>query len=161
MAERSDPIAERPWMPKGYGVPENSEGLMAWGDVRPTIEATKIYWIASVRPDNRPHAIPIWGAWVGDVYYFEGGSDTRWGRNLQANPAMVVHLEQGNLAIMIEGRYAKVDLDAATCKQVIAQFAAKYAPYKPEENCSGWHSMRPDVAFAWEKFPGDATKFRF
>ena len=161
MAERSDPVAERPRMPKGYGVPETADGLMAWSDVRPVIEATKIYWIASVRPEGKPHVIPIWGAWVDDVYYFEGGSDTRWGRNLQANRAMVVHLEQGNLAVMIEGRYEVVDLDQATCDAVNDQYARKYAPYKPEGNCSGWHSMRPSAAFAWEKFPGDATRFRF
>lgn len=134
---------------------------MAWSDIRPTLETTKVYWIATVRPDGKPHAIPIWGAWVGDVYYFEGGTDTRWGRNLLANTAMAVHLEQGNLAIMIEGQHEVVDLDEATCRKVIDQFATKYAPYKPEERCTGWYSMRPTTAFAWQAFPGDATKFRF
>jgi hypothetical protein len=157
--QRAAPIASRPHMPEGYGIPKDDEGMFTWADLQEPLETTRIYWVATTRPDGRPHAVPIWGAWVDDTFYFEGSPETRRGRNLAANPATVVHLERENLAIMIEGVAEIVGVDAALFERIADSFAARYE-YRPSSQ-EGWCAVRPKVVLAWDKFPSSATRFRF
>lgn len=157
--QRSQPAPGRPNMPEGYGIPKDSEGMFAWGDLREPLETTRNYWVGTTRPDGRPHAVPIWGAWVDDTFYFEGSPETRRGRNLAANPAIVVHLERGNLAIMVEGVVEITNLDDERFSRVAEAFASKYS-YRPTER-EGWYTVRPRVVFAWDEFPKSATRFTF
>jgi hypothetical protein len=34
-------------------------------------------WLATVRPDGRPHVMPVWAIWVDDAFYFVTGTTTR------------------------------------------------------------------------------------
>ena len=61
-----------------------------------------VYWLATTGADGAPHLIPIWGAWVGDRWYVEGGP-TRWQRNLRENPQMAIHIEIGDEVVIVEG----------------------------------------------------------
>src|SRR3712207_5164688 len=79
---RSEPTPDRPFMPAGYGVPTTTEGMLPWSHVSERMASALNYWIGTTRPDGRPHAVPVWGAWVDETFYFEGGPDTRRGRNL-------------------------------------------------------------------------------
>ena len=105
MGERPQaaPTLDRPQMPAGYGIPDNAEGMLPWAHARDQLAQAPIYWIGSTRPDGRPHAMPIWGAVVDDTVYFEGSPETRRGRNLAANPAVVVHIENGPEVVILEG----------------------------------------------------------
>jgi hypothetical protein len=154
------PIAGRPHMPEGYGVPQTNEGLLDWRDVHARFAAVKVYWIGTTWPDGRPHAIPIWGAFIDDHFFCEGGPDTRWGRNIAANPLMNAHAEIGELCVMIDGAVTRVEsLEPALFERVADAFAAKY-PYRPESS-AGMCVLRPRVAFAWDQFPGSATRWHF
>ncbi len=157
--QRREPVADRPFMPAGYGVPADQEGMIRWDDLREPLETTKNYWVCTTRPDGRPHAVPIWGAWVDNTFYFEGGPDTRRGKNLAANPAIAVHLERGDLAVMIEG-FAEIEhLDDEHFTRVAESYTAKYE-YRPESR-EHWYVVRPKVVLAWEAFPKTTTRFRF
>jgi hypothetical protein len=35
------------------------------------------HWLATVRPDGRPHVMPVWAIWVDDAFYFVTGTTTR------------------------------------------------------------------------------------
>ncbi len=157
--QRAEPTASRPLMPDGYGIPQDSEGMFAWRDIQEPLQMARIYWVATTRPDGRPHAVPIWGAWVDDIFYFEGSTETRRGRNLAANPAIVVHIERGDLAIMVEGVAETVGLEPAQFARVADSFAARY-DYRPT-SAEGWQAVRPRLVLAWEKFPTSATRFHF
>ncbi len=37
------PVAERPLMPREYGVPESPEGLVAWADVESRLASALVY----------------------------------------------------------------------------------------------------------------------
>src|SRR5262245_21909451 len=76
------PRASRPRMPEGYGVPAGDEGLLPWSFARERLESAPNYWIGSTGPDGRPHAMPVWGAWVEGALYFGTSPQTRTGRNL-------------------------------------------------------------------------------
>src|SRR5215204_4536369 len=88
------PQPDRPWMPDGYGIAKDEDGLLTWDYVTEVLKDALNYWIGTTRPNGSPHARPVWGAWLDDTCYFEGSPDTRWGRNLAANPAIVVHVER-------------------------------------------------------------------
>ena len=152
-------IASRPEMPDGYGIPASHDGMLTWEQLQEPLATARIYWVGTTRPDGRPHAVPIWGAWVDNTFYFEGSPATRRGRNLAANPAIVVHLERGDLAIIIEGTATLVTLSPGQFTQIVAAFANKY-DYRPTSR-EDWHAVRPQVVFAWDTFPTSATRFHF
>ena len=58
------PVASRPFLP-GYGVLPSDEGsgLLPWEWAEERLTASEHYWCATVRPDGRPHLMPIWGLW--------------------------------------------------------------------------------------------------
>ena len=164
----AEPRASRPRMPEGYGVPESDEGVLAWNWATERLESAVNYWIGTVRPDGRPHAAPVWGVWVDGAFYFEGGPDTRRGRNIAANPAVVVHIEQGDDIVIIEGTAEETaSPDRSLAERLADAFGGKYEPrygYRPDPDQwreGGLYVVRPRVAFAWSKFPGDATRFVF
>src|SRR5215212_1773167 len=128
----AEPRAGRPYMPEEYRVPQDDAGLMPWSKARAALEQAKLYWVGTTRPDGRPHAVPIWGAWLENTFYFEGSPETRRGRNLTRNPAIVVHIERGDLAVIVEGVAEVVPaLDPALFQRIADSFAARYT-YRPE-----------------------------
>jgi nitroimidazol reductase NimA-like FMN-containing flavoprotein (pyridoxamine 5'-phosphate oxidase superfamily) len=156
----AEPRAGRPQMPEGYGVPQDDVGLMPWSKARAALEQARLYWVSTTRPDGRPHAVPIWGAWLEDTFYFEGSPQTRRGRNLAVNPAVVVHIERGDLAVMVEG-VAEVlhALDPTLFARIADSFAARYA-YRPEHG-EGMYAVHAKVVLAWDEFPASATRWSF
>ncbi len=164
----AEPRLTRPWMPKGYGVPDDEAGMLPWSYAGERLAGALTYWVGTTRPDGRPHAMPIWGAWVDDTFYFEGGPDTRRGRNLAANPAVVVHIESGEDIVILEGTAEAITTpDPALAARVADAFAAKYLPkfgYRPDPeswNQGGLYAVRPRVVFAWNEFPKTATRYLF
>lgn len=162
MAEQTQqrtPTRSRPQFPEGFGLPEDSEGMFAWEELREPLETAQLYWVATVRPEGRPHAVPLWGMWLNNTFYFELNPGTRRERNLDANPEIVVHLERGNLAIIVEGRADYIKPDAALDTQLADAFEAKYN-YRPELG-QDWRVVHPRVVLAWDTFPTSPTRFRF
>jgi len=149
---------DRPQFPDGYGVPESDEGLLAWEEVNDWLAETKVFWIATTRPDGKPHAIPIWGAWVGNCFYFDGSPETRWARNIATNPGIVVHIEKGDVAVMVEGSVEGMIPDPAVHKKIRESYGARY-DYVPEEG-GLMYKATPSKVFAWAEFPKSVTRFR-
>jgi hypothetical protein len=152
------PRAERPELPQGYGVPEALDGVLSWTWAEDHLEGAKNYWVCTTRPDGRPHAVPVWGAWVDRCFYFDGGGVKA--RNLAVNPAIAVHLESGGEVVIVEGFWDKqATPDAALFERIRASYGAKYE-YRPETP-GDLYTVRPNTVLAWHKFPGDATRWRF
>ncbi len=53
-------------------------------------ERAEVYWISTVRPDERPHVTPLTTVWLDDALYFCTGPDERKARNLAWNSYCVV-----------------------------------------------------------------------
>lgn len=69
----------------------------------PRLQTDRNVWMATVRPDGRPHLIPIWFVWLDDRFYICTGKESVKGRNLQANPQVVLSLEDGSKPLIAEG----------------------------------------------------------
>src|SRR5262245_39012262 len=93
----------------GYWNPKDVDKLLTWEFVTQRMQAAKNYWISTVNPNGRPHAVPVWGVWLDNTLYFGGSPDTRWAQNLRKHPYVVVHLDDSVEAVMLEGHVTLID----------------------------------------------------
>jgi nitroimidazol reductase NimA-like FMN-containing flavoprotein (pyridoxamine 5'-phosphate oxidase superfamily) len=159
----ADPKISRPHFPKGYL--ENPKGLLPWSHVEQRLSDALHYWLCTVRPDGRPHAVPKWAVYVDAKIYFDGSPETRHARNIAQNPQVVLHLESGEDVIIVEGTAKEYGKPAAELALQIAQaYAQKYADrgYAPEPDQwdeGGLFEITPHTVIAWTQFTDDPTRF--
>jgi len=161
--------AERPTLPAGYGLPTDVQGLLAWADVERELISAQHYWLASVRPDGRPHVVPRWGVWLDGRFYYDGSPETRHTRNVELNPAVSLNLESGTRAVIVEGTSVATRADPSALGGRLSVAFAKYADagYTPaadswdDEVGGGLRVITPTRVLAWFHFPDDCTRFRF
>jgi hypothetical protein len=81
-------------------------------------------WLATVRPDLRPHLVPVWFIHWNDRFFLciEPGSVKS--NNLTGNPAVVLALEDGSKPIICEGFASAVENPWP--EEVIGMFKGKY-----------------------------------
>lgn len=92
------------------------------------LERDIILWITSVRPDGRPHSVPVWFLWDAGTILLFSKPDQKV-KNLRANPAVVLALDNtngGNDVVLFEGT-AEV-LTESALEMMNAAYAAKYQP---------------------------------
>jgi nitroimidazol reductase NimA-like FMN-containing flavoprotein (pyridoxamine 5'-phosphate oxidase superfamily) len=159
-------IADRPRIPREYGVPANTKGLVPWSRVEARLTEAKVYWVATAGPEGRPRVRPVDGIYVDGTIYVGGSPETRWARDLMANPRVAVHLDGGHDVVILEGVAELLEhgVDSATAERLAAASNAKYPEYgvkASDYKGPGPFAIRPHVAFAWASFPKDVTRFRF
>lgn len=157
------PTATRPHVPDGYGVPKHTKGLLPWSRVVERMTKAEHYWVCTVAPDGRPHATPVDGLWMDEALYFGGDPTTRRQRNLAANPAVVVHLEDAMDVVILHGTARELrDVDRALAERLADASRKKYgwAPKPDDYGKGGTWVLRPRMALAWKKFPKDVTRWR-
>lgn len=59
-------------------------------------------WLATTRPDGRPHLVPIWFVWHDQKIYILTTLSTVKAKNLLANPRASVALESGSQPVIAE-----------------------------------------------------------
>lgn len=163
------PRRDRPVLPEGYGLPDSTEGLLAWADVEARLVGATSYWLATVRPDGTPHVVPRWGAWLDGRFWYDGAPTTRHARNVTANPACALHLESGTQTVIVDGTSTAARAPADTLGARLAAAFGKYHDqgYRPGpdawagESGGGLRVLVPRRALAWFRFPDDATRFTF
>lgn len=157
-------------MPKGYGVPDSSDGLLDWSEVEVRLVAAPQYWLATTRPDGRPHVVPRWGVWVDGRFWYDGAPTTVHVRNLSRNQACTLHLEDGWQAVIVDGTSQAADPPGIDLGARLAgAYAVKYRDRGYEPKPDAWEGpgagglvvFNPTTAIAWFNFPADVTRFRF
>ena len=148
-ARRTVPRASRPHMP-GYGMPTGTRGLLTWAWAERRLRGSHNYYVVTVRPDARPHAMPVWGVWVGGRLYFSTGAQSVKARNLAANPACVICTEKAAQAVVVEGTASPI-ADAAQLKAIAPQYARKYKSYTLDPKMGPIFEVRPKVVFGLDE----------
>ncbi|HMB24560.1 MAG: pyridoxamine 5'-phosphate oxidase family protein [Chloroflexota bacterium] len=161
----------RPQFPKGYV--DKPVSYLTWDWVAAQLTESKNYWLCSVRPatskipDLRPHVIPRWGVFLDGRFYYDGSPETRHSRNIEGNPNVSVHLENGMEAVILEGTSEPAGKPSAELgKRLSREYKRKYTDlgYAPEPNSwdeGGLYVFTPRQCIAWSKFNEDPTKFIF
>ena len=98
----------------------------------------KSFWLATTRPDARPHLTGVGALWVDGVFYFTSGPETRKSRNLAENPNCVLSASLANLDLVVEGRAVRI-----TDKETLERLAQRYTD-------QGWPARASDGALTAE-----------
>jgi PPOX class probable F420-dependent enzyme len=92
------------------------------------LRSEPIIWLASTRPDGKPHAIPVWFWWDGETVLMFSKPDAQKIRNLRRSPHVVLALnatDEGEDVAIIEGVAELVE--RPTSELMLPAFADKYA----------------------------------
>jgi hypothetical protein len=149
-------------MPKLYGMGKAKKGTMKWADVEKQLAASRNYWICTTRGDGRPHAMPVWGFYLDGAVFFGTGRTTLKAKNIGRSPNIVVHLESGDDAVILECNVEEQPLtDPAFRKRVDALSRKKYKMPLMVIPESVLYRARPKVVLAWREkdFPVSATRW--
>ena len=136
---------------------------------------TASFFLATTRPDGRPHAAGIGALWLDGDIYFTSGPGARKSRNLAANPACTIATSLATIDIVLEGEAVRVtdgptlERLTARCREggwpVQVESDAFTAPYSaPSAGPPPWHLYRFTVHTAIGNAtaePHGATRWRF
>ncbi len=156
--------ASRPRMPAGYGIQPLGDGkdLITLSHVEEQLTASRNYWICSASTSGKPHAMPVWGVWLDGAVYFSTDSNSRKGRNLAANPEVVIHLESGDDVVILEGVISQAS-ELAELQAADQRYLEKYEYHLVGDwqNPGPVYRLRPRKIFAWleKSYPDSATRF--
>jgi len=150
----------------GYGIlgANDGEGLLPWEWAVERLTVSHNYWMATTRPDGRPHVMPVWGLWIDSAFYFSSGRQSRKARNLSANPHCVVSTEHAEEAVTVEG-VAEEITDRESLKPFYEAYKAKYGWDMEQEGFANEpvYIVRPRVVFGIRErdFTNSATRWTF
>lgn len=155
-----EPTVEPLDLPNGYGTATDP---LSWETVREELESARQYWFATVRPDGRPHVVPLDGLWLDGCWYYGGSPDTVHARTVLTNPQAVMHLPDPWRAAIVEGVVDHIDLDPEQAQEMADRASAKYPEHgqQPADRYRIVRCLRPSRVLAWTSFPDDCTRFRF
>jgi nitroimidazol reductase NimA-like FMN-containing flavoprotein (pyridoxamine 5'-phosphate oxidase superfamily) len=100
-------------------------------------DAASRYWIATTRPDGRPHVMAVGIVWDDGSFYLVTGAGTQKGKNLAHDPRCVVSVAAPGIDIVAEGE-AKIIRDEGELQRIATLF-------------SDWGPQVRDGAF-WHEF---------
>jgi nitroimidazol reductase NimA-like FMN-containing flavoprotein (pyridoxamine 5'-phosphate oxidase superfamily) len=148
---------DRPYI-ADYGIEESDNGLLDWDFVQNEMKDAKNYWLSTTKSDSRPHAIPIWGSWINDNFYFGGGSETQNRKNLAENPHIIVHSESGTKVVIIEGKVS-IEKNENVIKEIKMDYMRKYNLDHPPP----FYRVNKTKVFCWDMndYAGTPTRWKF
>ncbi len=161
------PKVTRPNIP-GYGVPKSKKGLLPWKWAEDRLKKSRQFWIATTRPDGRPHVMVIWALWFDGALYFATGSTSVKAKNLSGNPHCTICTENAAEAVIIEGT-TETEKDVAKIREFLKVYEKKYKfdMSGMEDDMSDLKEpiffLRPKVAFGLveKTFTKSATRWIF
>jgi len=164
----SEPKVGRPHWPDAVSKPSDDlSALKPWKWAVARLEKSHNYWIATSRPDGRPHLMIIWGIWWDAAFWFSTGPKTRKAKNIAAQPYCIFGTENADEAIIVEGT-AVVIADRADWRRMADIYDKKYGgKLMPLLESSGGNVYRiePKVAFGQDEHAEDfvqaATRWTF
>jgi hypothetical protein len=143
-----------------------------WSQARALLESAPKVWLSTVRPDGRPHVMPVLLVWVDDAPHFTTRPSSRKGRNLARNSHCVLTVASEDLDLVVEGSAIRT-ADQAELARVAAAFQSKYGwefalreglvhddnlPGSPEY---AFYALPPVRAFGFGADGLTATRWRF
>jgi hypothetical protein len=149
----------------GYGLGDApADGsVLAWATVEGWLTTARNYWICTTRANGKPHAMPVWGLWTDGAVWFSTDPISVKGRNLEARPEIVVHLESGDECCVLEGTVERVR-DPDSLARFDDLYDAKY-DVRPSsmEDAAGVYVLAPRTALVWTEteFATSATRYSF
>ena len=109
----------------GYGSPPLEwqrvvDALDRIGDLE-VADSASHYWLATVRPDGRPHVMGVGLVWDDGRFYLSTGAGTQKAKNLARDPRCTVSIAAPGIDIVAEGE-ARMIRDDARLQHIVTLF---------------------------------------
>ncbi len=154
----------RPNMPH-YGVNvEETGSMLSWDWVERQMASARNYWLCTTCPDGKPHAAPVWGAWVEGQLFTATDRNSVKARNISQDSRVVVHLESGDETVIFEGLLRESTPPPALQALIDQNYIDKYdLDPNLEEEDAVLYRLIPCKVMAWleRDFPLTATYWLF
>jgi hypothetical protein len=164
----NEPKASRAYWPDALQHPSDATtGLKPWGWALERLEKSHNYWMATSRPEGRPHVMLVWGIWWEEAFWFSTGRRTRKAKNLAADPHCVIATEKADEAVILEGLAQEIT-DRGVWKQLVPVYNRKYGGdvgplLETSDSCV--FRVQPQIAFGQdehaENFTEAVTRWHF
>lgn len=146
----------------GYGLAPASAGVLPWSWAEERLAAARRYWLSTVCPDGRPHAMAVWAVWLDGGLRFSTGELSRKARNLARDPRCTITTEGAEEAVVVEGAAERIE-SPRDRESLARAYLEKYGSGYPSD--SRLFAVRPRVAFAFvereSEFAHTATRWEF
>jgi general stress protein 26 len=138
---------------------------LTWREIADRLTGPRLYWLHTTKPDGAPHAAPMWGVVLDQRFYLYTERSSVKARNVQRDPRVLVHLEDGGDVLMVYG--VLTDLGPpGRASAVVDAFDAKYdeaweRPFLPRQDPAFdvLYVLDPDRAITWT-LPDSAASTR-
>jgi len=137
------PRRVRPKFPEKWHVPNDPKLWITWEHANDKLARETVYWVSTASRLGRPHAAPVWGIWKQSRFYFETAPNSVKGRNLSSNQSLVVHVQDGNDTVILEGTTRREKTTEAM-NQLRKDYLRKYQ-YTPD-----WSNEQEQIVFMVE-----------
>jgi uncharacterized pyridoxamine 5'-phosphate oxidase family protein len=165
-----EPVAERM-------LDTDDAPVIPWSEAQKRLSQGRTHWLATVRPDGRPHVVPVGALWHDGAFYFTTGQGTQKEKNLSHNSHCVICTASSDFDMVVEGEAARVrdeeklqkiaELYSAQGWPATAKNGALDAPYSaPTTGPAPYdvYELTPAVAYAFGTADETAmhpTRYRF
>jgi PPOX class probable F420-dependent enzyme len=143
----------------------------------PDAHNSRTTWLTTINEDGSPHVTAVGAMWLEGTFWFQTGSGTRKGRNVERDPRCTVALSIRDPVVVIEGDATRVTEPGAVAR-VAKAWADQGWPAEPDESGSGitapfnapaqgpppWNVYRIEPRSATVVLgiePGGLTRFKF
>ncbi len=168
MAAMSDPKASRPYMP-GYGIRSEDEGtgLLPWSWAKRQLQTSRNFWVVTLWPDGRPHAMPVWGVFDDDeLFWFSSAVRSRKALNIANDPRCTVATEDEQHPVVLNGE-GEIRTSREELTHVLELLNAKYATdyemdmMDPAKNATIRVRAQWALGLDADDFTGSPTRWNF
>jgi hypothetical protein len=128
---------------------------LSWPEVLELLAPARSYWLGTTNGDGSPHATPVWGVVTQEDFYIYSERSTAKARNLAIDNRALVHLESGEVVLIIHGCLDDVgrpgqspDVMGALRVKYDASEDEQYLPSR-DESFDILYVLRPKKALSW------------
>src|SRR5438067_1335931 len=102
----------------------------------PDAHNARTKWLATVNEDGTPHVTAVGAIWLDGSFWFQTGTGTRKGRNVERQPRCSIALSVRDADVVIEGDAARVTEPGAVAR-IAKAWADQGWPAEPDDSGSG------------------------
>ncbi|OAH15677.1 pyridoxamine 5'-phosphate oxidase family protein [Streptomyces jeddahensis] len=133
-----------------------------WSDAEAMLATAELFWLSTVRPDQRPHVTPLLAVWLDGALHFCTGPEERKARNLEQNPQVVLttgtNTWNAGYDLVVEGEAVRVS-DDTRLRRLAEAWESKYGSVWHFEVRDGYFHHDAGRALVFEVAPRTAFGF--
>jgi hypothetical protein len=116
--------------------------------------------LACIRPDGRPHVIPVWQEWDGKQFILIAWQGSQWAAYVEANPHVSLTIDEPWIPlrrVVVSGRAQTQELPPADLERLLARMTRRYLGRPPApglvKQVQRAYTICPESMRGWQGLP--------